>query len=210
MEWKQFVLGPLQTNGYCVINGDRCLFVDPGWEGEKIIEYIEKNKLKLEAILLTHAHFDHIGAVDDIRMKYKVPVYAHEREKDWFQNPMLNGSGLFFPNDPIQINSADEWIRGEGTLELAGLSLHVFETPGHSPGSVSFYVENEFVICGDTLFAEGIGRTDLPGGDFKQLMDTIRQKLFVLPGDTVVLPGHGPVTNIRKERETNPFLSMID
>ncbi|WAA11453.1 MBL fold metallo-hydrolase [Fervidibacillus halotolerans] len=208
MEWERFVLGPLETNGYCFINEDRCLFIDPGNEAERIIEFIKKRQLKLEAILLTHAHFDHIGAADDIRMEYGAPLYVHEKEMDWLDQPMLNGSGLFFPNNPIRINGADESIRTEGRLEVAGFSFQVFETPGHSPGSVSFYFKEEnLIVCGDTLFAEGIGRTDLPGGDFKQLMTSIQQKLLTLPDQTVVLPGHGPITNIGKEKKMNPFIS---
>jgi hydroxyacylglutathione hydrolase len=209
MKWKQVPLGPLQTNCYLIYdNNNSCLIVDPGDNPRKLSSVIEQLELKPVAILLTHAHFDHIGAVDSIRDKYAIQVYMHEKEKEWLTDPALNGSKHFMLSNMITARKADHFFKGEGDLAIEGFSLSVFETPGHSPGSVSFYSpDHQFVVAGDALFQGSIGRTDLPGGNHNQLIRSIHERLLVLPEDTEVLPGHGPTTTIGYEMDSNPFLN---
>jgi hydroxyacylglutathione hydrolase len=208
MNWKQIPLGPLQTNCYLVIKGDACLIFDPGEEGEKLISEINKQLVSPKAILLTHAHFDHIGAVDTIRDHYQIPVYVHEKEAKWLLDPRLNGSQFFGIGPLVRVKPADCILTDEKELTIDDFTFSVFETPGHSPGSVSFYFKNDgFVLSGDALFSGSIGRTDLPGGNYEQLLKSIHTKLLALPEDTYVLSGHGPVTTIAKEMDSNPFLN---
>ncbi|MRX57045.1 MBL fold metallo-hydrolase [Bacillus idriensis] len=208
MKWEQMPLGPLQTNCYLIANAlKECLVIDPGSEGRKLIQHIQKRGLKPIAILLTHAHFDHIGAVDEIRDQFKIPVYIHRLEKKWLSNPAMNGS-IAFMSQTISAREADHTIDQEDTLTLGSFSCQIYETPGHSPGSISFYFkEGGFVVSGDALFAGSIGRTDLPQGDHGQLIKSIHQKLLTLPEDTIVLPGHGQDTTIELEMESNPYLN---
>jgi hydroxyacylglutathione hydrolase len=208
LNWEQIPLGPLQTNCYILANSKKtCLIVDPGEEGKKLINHLEQRKLKPQAILLTHAHFDHIGAVDDIRNQYNIPVYLHSKEKNWLVDPALNGS-QFFMMGQIKVRQADHLISNEGTITVGDFTFEVYETPGHSPGSISFYFrEDGIVVSGDALFQGSIGRTDLPGGNHEVLIKSIHDKLLVLPEETQVLPGHGPSTTIEMEMDTNPFLN---
>lgn len=208
MEWIQLPVGPLQTNAYIVYNREgSCLIIDPGEEKKKIQRFIQGKKLKPKAILLTHAHFDHIGAVDAIREEYHIPVYVHQSEKKWLTNPLLNGSSFFEGIEPVVIKPADKLFTGSGELSIGGFTFYLFETPGHSPGSVSFYFqENGFILAGDTLFEGSIGRTDLKGGQESQLLKSIQQTLLTLPEETYVLPGHDRITTIGQEKWHNPFL----
>ena len=208
MEWIQLPLGPLQTNAYIVYNNEgSCLIIDPGAEENKIRQFIQKKGLHPKAILLTHAHFDHIGAVDPIREGYGISVYLHQAEKKWLMNPLLNGSAIFEGIQPIVVNQADQLFTKAGEHLIGEFSFYLLETPGHSPGGVSFYFKKEgFIIVGDTLFKGGIGRTDLKGGQEKQLLKSIHNELLILPKDTYVLPGHDGVTTIGQEIKHNPFL----
>ncbi|WP_075982295.1 MBL fold metallo-hydrolase [Bacillus massilinigeriensis] len=209
MEYIKMPLGPLQTNCYIIKNDNNtCLIFDPGEEGSKVIEVLNHNGLVPAAILLTHAHFDHIGAVDEIREMYQIPVYLHENESDWLGNPVLNGSQFFMPNHLTCVKPANDLLKGEKQVTVGDFTFHIYETPGHSPGSVSFHFpEVDLVISGDALFQGSIGRTDLPGGDHSQLMNSIHEKLLTLSEETIVLPGHGPETTIRNEMDRNPFLN---
>lgn len=208
LKWRQLPLGPLQTNAYVLRNDKKeCIIFDPGHEGEKLISYLQQEGLKPLAVLLTHAHFDHIGAVDDVRDAYTIPVYLHKEEQYWLSDPELNGSYIFMTNREITAKPADRLIEREGELTIGSFTFTILETPGHSPGSVSYYCkEAGAVFSGDALFQMSIGRTDLPGGSFNELMMSIENKLFSLPDDTVVLSGHGPKTSIGFEKANNPFL----
>ncbi|XXM73755.1 MBL fold metallo-hydrolase [Lysinibacillus sphaericus] len=210
MKWKQIPLGPLQTNCYVLWNDEnKCLIVDPGAEGEKLVSWLNENNLKPLAILLTHAHFDHIGAVDTIRDTYDIPVYIDEKESDWLTDPGLNGSGLFGMGQ-IQAGPPERIITSESTLNIDDFTLRVFKTPGHSPGSLSYYVQSEgIVFAGDTLFMGSIGRSDLPGGSHQELLSSIHDHLLTLPEETEVLPGHGPATSVGNEMDGNPFLNRF-
>lgn len=207
MKWERIPLGPLQTNAYILSLSDgTCVIFDPGSEGEKFVRYIDEQGYQPLAILLTHAHFDHIGAINDVVKKWPVPVYIHENEKEWLSDPLLNGSAYFI-GEQVKVAHVPHCLQTDTVLTIGPFTFELLETPGHSPGSVSYYCrEIEAVISGDVLFAGSIGRTDLPGGNYEQLMQSIHDRLLVLPEETVVLPGHGPETTIGAEMDTNPFL----
>ncbi|SFA71117.1 Glyoxylase, beta-lactamase superfamily II [Lentibacillus halodurans] len=204
MKVKTLPAGPLGTNCYIVHHGEHALIVDPGGDAEKVIHYLTEEELDAKAILLTHAHFDHIGAVDELRSYDNLDVYLHENEAAWLEDPKLNGSLLFLGNE-IEVKRA-EYQLSAGKMQISSFSFEIIHTPGHSPGSVSFiFHEHEFVISGDVLFNQGIGRTDLPGGDIKQLEQSICDSLYKLPDTYTVYPGHGSKTTIRNEKQSNPF-----
>ncbi len=206
MKWVRLPLGMIQTNAYILEKESHCLIIDPGGEAQKLIAKINQKKLTPLAILLTHSHFDHIGAVDDIRDHFQIPVYIHKKEGNCLADATLNGS-LVFLNQQITARPAEHLISSKQTLQIGDFSLQILETPGHSPGSISYYWEEEGVVfSGDVLFEGSIGRTDLPGGNHEQLIRTIREKLFSLPTSTIVLSGHGAETMIETEMKSNPFL----
>lgn len=203
-----FPLGPVQTNCYFVADKDQnCLVIDPGEESEKIIRYIEEEGLKPVAIFLTHGHFDHIGAVDAVRDAFKVPVYIHEKEQHTLTDPARNGSSRY-PGLPLVKNRpADNLIAAGGQMDIGPFTFDMRDTPGHSPGSLSFVFEEDgFAIVGDTLFQGSVGRTDLPGGDTETLLQAIHDELLTLDEEMIVYPGHGGPTTIGEEVRTNPFL----
>ncbi|WP_188206156.1 MBL fold metallo-hydrolase [Alkalibacillus aidingensis] len=201
-----FSLGLLGTNCYVIEKDQLALIFDPGGDVEKLEQLFNEKEIKPKAIVLTHAHFDHIGAVEPLRERYDVPVYMHEAEKEWLTNPMLNGSELFQVGK-IMAREADYYI-DEGVQEIEGFKLEILHTPGHSPGSLSFWLKDEqTLIAGDTLFQMGIGRTDLPLGNYDTLIKSINEKILSLPEETSVLPGHGPKTTVKAEKQRNPFLS---
>lgn len=208
MKWTQIPLGQMQTNCYVLAMEDSsCLIIDPGSEGEKLIKFLREKDLNPVGIVLTHAHFDHIGAVDEIRDEYQIPAYVHINEKDWLTSPELNCSN-FMKVGKIQVKEADGVITGEQEMTIGSFTFQILETPGHSPGSVSLYfADTGIVTSGDALFNGGIGRTDLPGGNHEQLLQSIHEKLFGLPEETIVLCGHGSVTTIGNEMNSNPFLN---
>ncbi|MFZ3577846.1 MBL fold metallo-hydrolase [Virgibacillus sp. DJP39] len=205
MNMERKSLGPLGTNCYLLYNELDALIIDPGGDASEILNFFADKACSPKAILLTHAHFDHIGAVDEVRATYKIPVYLHGKEQEWLEDPKLNGSTLFTAN-PISTRKAEHELK-EGDLKIGSFEFNVLHTPGHSPGSVCFvFKEAGVVIGGDLLFNMGVGRTDLPGGNMDQLMNSIRVKLFQLKDDTTVYPGHGVETTIGEEKRVNPFL----
>ena len=208
MKYYQLPLGPLGTNCYIVTNEKKeCIIVDPGEEGNKLIQFIKKNDLKPLAVLLTHAHFDHIGAVDEVRDAFQIEAYIHEKEKKWLGDPILNGSQNFMMGNAVIQRPAEQIVIEEGILNIGDFSFEILETPGHSPGSISFYIRNEgYLFSGDVLFKGSIGRTDLAGGNMGVLMQSIKEKVLTLPHDTIVFPGHGEITLLEDEIDYNPFL----
>lgn len=212
-----FPTGAFQANCYLVAPGpgEPCVIIDPGQDAvEPITEALRKHNLSPVAALLTHGHFDHIFSVTPICDGNDIPAWIHPEDRDLLSDPMkgISMQGADFFGGRLELREPAE-VRelGDGAvLDLAGLSLTVDHTPGHTRGSVVFRSELEeggrVLFAGDTLFAGSIGRTDLPGGDLPTMNDTLRTKLLPLEDDTVVLPGHGPSTTIGRERASNPFL----
>lgn len=204
-----YPLGPIQTNCYIVQNDEGfCLIIDPGEESNRIISEVENSGLTPSAILLTHAHFDHIGAVDAVRDKFEIPVYIHKDEDAWLSDPSLNGSAKYPGLPRVQNRMADHLISADGFMNVGPFTFEVRHTPGHSPGSISYIFEQGHIaVVGDTLFKGSIGRTDLRGGDTEVLLASIHDKLLTLGDDFIIYPGHGPATTPQDEMDSNPFLN---
>ncbi|MCR4842149.1 MAG: MBL fold metallo-hydrolase [Eubacterium sp.] len=206
-EIKSYRVGMIQTNCYFLINKDtsEVVIVDPGDEASRLAAEIEREGLKPAAVLLTHGHFDHITGVNDLVAKFPMPVYIHESEKDLLASEKSN------PFSPVKGEfklNVDNFIQGEPTLDIAGFSIKVYTTPGHTPGGVCFYLKDQDVLfSGDTLFCGSVGRTDFPGGSMSQLVRSVKDKLFELPESTKVYPGHEGATSIAFEKQYNPFIN---
>lgn len=205
-----FTVGPLAENAYIFRRegSPSSVMVDPGEEAPKLLGALDTLGLELDAILLTHTHFDHIGAVAEVARATGAEVWVPEIEKPVLADPMR-----FFPFpglEPIEGWEAENTIRGGETLELAGLEIEVLFTPGHSPGHVTFSVPEALaVFSGDVLFQGSVGRTDLPGGDWDTLLESIRTLVETLPAETRVHPGHMGITSLGAERASNPFLAEL-
>jgi hydroxyacylglutathione hydrolase len=207
-----FPVGPIQAN--CVLLGDRdagvLAIIDPGEESARIMERVKDSGLEPTMVLHTHGHLDHAGGTADLvrRLPAGIPVGLHRDELQLYQGLVMQGRmfGLEVEEPPMP----DLWLEHGQRLELGGLELEVQHTPGHSPGGVCFVIHGAaepLVIVGDVLFAGSIGRTDLMGGSFPVLEESIRQQLYTLPDETRVICGHGPDTAIGREKASNPFVS---
>jgi glyoxylase-like metal-dependent hydrolase (beta-lactamase superfamily II) len=210
MEIRMFTVGPVQEN--CFIGrqegSQRAFVVDPGDEADMLIGVVEQLELEVEAILLTHTHFDHVGAVAPLARATGAPVYCPEVERVVLAN--INDYVPWPGFGPFESYEADQLVRGGELLQLAGFDIDVIFTPGHSPGHVSYSIAAEQALfSGDVLFQSSIGRTDLPGGDHARLLQSIAELLERLPADTQVLPGHMGITTLGAERATNPFLAEL-
>ncbi len=210
MQVRMYTVGPMQENCFFA-HGDGstdAIVVDPGEEAGRLIGAVSELGLDVKAILLTHTHFDHVGAVAPLARATGAPVYCPELEKD-----VLADINAFVPwagFGPFEDYVADHLVSGGETLSLAGLDIDVLFTPGHSPGHVSYSIADELALfSGDVLFASSIGRTDLPGGDHATLLRSIAGLLEALPDETRVLPGHMGVTTLGAERASNPFLHEL-
>ncbi len=202
------VLGPVQTTCYVVSSQGRAVIVDPAANATKIIQYLGTKKLIPEAILLTHGHFDHIGAVNELAAKYSLPIYAHKSEKEYFDQPEVNLSTMMYQPFVLSEDLDYHWLADGATLTCLDTQVKIFHVPGHTSGSLCYYfVKDRMVFTGDTLFKQSIGRTDFIYGNHQQLVTGIRQKLLTLPDDTLVYPGHGDCTTVADEKRNNPFLN---
>jgi hydroxyacylglutathione hydrolase len=209
LEVRGLTVGPIAENCFIVREegGRKALVIDPGEEPERILAEVEQIGAEVEAILITHCHFDHVGAVAPLARETGAPVYVPEIEVPVLADIMsfvLPGFG------PYESYEADETVKGGEELELAGLTLDVIFTPGHSPGHVTYSVRGEdTILSGDVLFKGSVGRVDLPGGDGPTLLRSIQSLLDSHSPETTVYPGHMGVTNLGAERATNPFLSQL-
>ena len=204
---KQLPLGPLQTNCYflgCSATKEAAI-IDPSDSGDALAKFISENGYTLTHILLTHSHCDHVGGLADLKNATGAPIYAHEDAVPLLRNATQSAArfGLSMDAQP----DPDHFLNEGDQVKVGELTLEVFYTPGHAPGHIVFYLkEHDVLFDGDVLFQGSIGRTDLPGGNFSELMNSIEQKLLPLPDETHVLSGHGNPTTIGRERATNPFL----
>ena len=208
MNIEKLAVGQLMTNCY-VVSDDTTgegIVIDPGGDGERILETIRRLQLKIVLVINTHGHFDHIMANKEVMEGTDAPLAIHPDDARMLTNPLRSFAvfmGKMRPSPPatVMLNEGD-------TVEFGSAKLQVLHTPGHSPGSISLWSpEEKAVFSGDVLFSQGIGRTDFPGGSYGILVQTIQDKLFTLPDDTVVYSGHGPETTIGFERAHNPFVS---
>jgi len=215
MKIDYLILGEYQTNCYVLRkeslglrnneSAQDCLVIDPGLEAGELIEFLDEKKLNPVAVLLTHGHIDHIAGVSALRNRYpEIKVYIHNLDAEMLTEPKINLSAM--TGSAFVTEAEDVSLKERDIIDLAGVKLLVLHTPGHTPGGISLYSKEDGVVfVGDTLFADSIGRTDFPGGSTSQLLGSVREKLFTLPEETQVYPGHGPATTIAAEKAHNPF-----
>ncbi len=205
MIFHKLEVGVYGVNAY--ILGDEetkeAVVIDPGGSSDEISSLLRKEKLTLQAVLLTHAHGDHIGGIAGLVKDWKTPVFVHQKDLYILQDAELNYSARL-PMNAVNFSDAKAIKHGD-LLKYGKLEIKVIHTPGHSPGGVTFQAE-DYLFTGDTLFQGSIGRTDLEGGNHKQLINSIKEKLLTLKKDYLVFPGHGPKTSLEEERRSNPFL----
>jgi hydroxyacylglutathione hydrolase len=210
MDVRMFTVGMVQENCFVLRRdgSDRALIVDPGEEAPRILTVVEELGLTVEAILVTHCHFDHVGALAPVAKATGAPVYVSEIERPVLADIM---SYVPFPGfGPYESYEADHTLKGGERLELAGLGIDVLFTPGHSPGHLTYSIPDErLIFSGDVLFRGSVGRVDLPGGDWETLLGSIGTLVESLPEDTTVYPGHMGITSLGAERRTNPFLAEL-
>jgi hydroxyacylglutathione hydrolase len=200
-------VGPFQVNCYLLWDNSNLegVIIDPGAEPSEIFRAVKLCGFTPNAILLTHGHGDHIGAVDEVREKYTAPLYIGSGEEVMLSDPLSNMSAFF--DSPIKLKAPEFLATDEQHLVLGSLQLTVLSTPGHTAAGVCYLHETEgLLFCGDTLFQGSVGRTDLPGGSMSVLLDSIQKKILTLPDSIICYPGHGPRTTVGAERHNNPFL----
>jgi len=209
MKIDHLILGVYETNCYILRKNEsaaECLIIDTGLDADELIDFLHEHNLNPVAVVLTHGHVDHITGLGVLRENYPdIEVYIHKLDAEMLTSHQYNLSavtGTSFSTDP-----ADYSLEEGAVVEQAGIRLQVFHTPGHTLGGICLYAENDGVVfTGDTLFADSVGRTDFPGGSIAKLITGIKEKLCVLPDETVVYPGHGPVTTIGREKAYNQYL----
>lgn len=204
---KTIIVGPFEVNCYLVWDDQSAdaVIIDPGADDDHIIKAIEQAGCTPRAILLTHGHGDHIAAVAAVKEHYNIPLYVGDGEEKLLSSPSANVSAML--GIPIVAPAPDVKLKDEDVVSLGSLRFLALLTPGHSPASICYLHERDGVLfCGDALFQGSIGRTDLPGGSFEVLMESIRAKILTLPDSVVCYPGHGPRTTVGAERRSNPFI----
>jgi len=208
---KTFVFNSFQENTYLLFDETRnCIIVDPGMnsgnEYAAVQTYISQNMLTPVAMINTHCHIDHVLGCNYIKNTYQVPFFIHAKEVPVLDNAI--GFGEFFGLKVEAPPAPDNFLSEDDIYSFGNSKLSILHVPGHSPGSIALYsAPDKFIITGDVLFKGSIGRTDLPGGDYRTLINNIQSKIMVLPREVVAFPGHGPYTSIADEYDTNPFLS---
>ena len=206
MKIEKFVLGSMGTNCYLLINEEtkEIIIVDPATCPDYLVSHVKTNGYVPKAIFLTHAHFDHVMGIDGWVKAFDIPVYLHEDEKEVLADPQLNLSGVFGSNYSYH---KVECLQDGQMLEIAGFTFKVIHTPGHTKGGCCYYCEAEGILMsGDTLFCQSVGRSDFPTGSMATLVRSIKEKLFCLPEDVMVYPGHNDLTSIADEKMYNPFI----
>jgi hydroxyacylglutathione hydrolase len=201
---EKFVTGPIETNTYLIVNDEKkCILIDPSMGCEEILQHFKINGYIPEAIVITHGHFDHVIGIDEIKGSYPdLDVFINPGEAVLLKNPAMNGSSMI-GYEYKYTGVIKDLI--EGDMTIGSVDLKVIVVPGHSPAGTAVLI-GKYLICGDILFAGSVGRSDLMGGDGDLLIKGIREKLLILPDETVVCPGHGGRTTIARERRENPFL----
>ncbi len=206
VEVLRFENGPFMVNSYLLVNKKtgESIIIDPGYDVSGVISAVKQKGRSLVAIVATHGHLDHVEGVNAVKKEFDVPFLVNERDNELVATVSMQAR-MFGVPDP-GVPEISESLPLEGSIELAGIPMELRHTPGHSPGSVSILVE-KVVFSGDALFNFSIGRTDLPGGSYEELISSIREQLFTLPDDILVMPGHGPETTIGNEKAMNPFFN---
>ena len=197
-------VGSFAMNAYMIYNmkTQDAILIDPGSESDRIIAHVQEKGVRLISILNTHCHIDHVAELAFVQNHFNVPFYIHKEEK-----PLLEGleeQGAFFGIETKGIPDVAGNLSEGDTIQLGDIAGRVLHTPGHSPGSISFHLDNHLFV-GDCIFMDSIGRTDLYKGNYDQLIKSIKEKIFTLPDDTILYPGHGPTTTVGREKKYNPF-----
>jgi len=209
LQVQSFVFNPFEENTYVLYDETKeCVIIDPGCydgdEKKELLDYIQSNELQVKKLLNTHCHVDHVLGNDFVKQTFNVKLFIHELDV-----PVLKAVNVYAPSYGFyqyQETTPDEFLAEGDKVEFGNQSLSVLFVPGHAPGHIALYSEKDkLVVSGDVLFYNSIGRTDLPGGNFETLMESIRKKLYILPDDVIVFPGHGPKTSIAFEKRSNPF-----
>lgn len=205
MNIETITVGSFAMNCYLVTdtNSGDAIYIDPGAEADYLINKVTKEELKLKFVINTHCHIDHTAEASTVINHFKVPFYIHREDL-----PLLNSlkeQGDFFGINVPEIPKVSDFVEDSDSFDLGNLKIKILHTPGHSPGGITIKIENSLFV-GDCLFMDSIGRTDLLGGDYDQLITSIKSKILTLDDETIIYPGHGPSTTIGRERENNPFL----
>lgn len=206
---KQLILGDYQTNSYVLrkdSSSTAAVIIDTGLDSAPLLSFLDENDIIPAALILTHGHIDHIKGCSDLRSKYPdIEVYIHNEDAQMLTESEKNLSQM--AGEPFVTSKHDHLLNDSDTIDIVGISLKVFHAPGHTQGGICLYsAKDNILFSGDTLFADSVGRTDLPGGSMKKLIEGIKTKLFTLPAETLVYPGHGPSTTIGQEKTYNQYL----
>lgn len=210
MEFEKLVVGIGETNTYILYDENtlEAIIIDPGDEGKRLIQYIDKKFWKLQGIILTHYHYDHIGAVEELKEKYQCPIYAHKKEIQGLKDPGINHSKSSYQK-PISIDVDKALVHGD-MINIGDITLEVIHTPGHTPGGICLKVkEHPIIFTGDTIFSDDLGRTDLVGGSGEQLRKSITNKVSKWSDTVVIYPGHGEASSMEKVRRSSAFSNFL-